>query len=414
MKVGLPNAAAEAYEKCLAFCSNDEERLQILSEQAHAYEDSSAWLSALATISKAKSIIGTIRPQQSTHDDLELIRSRARWRSGDARGSLTDCLACVNCESATADHRAKAGVMSLMLLDATGAHDEMPSIFAIIQRLGASTGVDPFVLTEAKMVFHSICEDLDIAVQSADSLISNERSKSERNYLFRMLCNGAVVYRTAGLFQKAKESLMEAVALAEAHLLPRSLCRVLPMLAHLALERGQIGEARAWYSTLLAQVRPQDDVYVALDMGSVGARIALIDRDAAAAAKHYSHSFQDINSDHLGQGRTYGLAVHVAIILAGGKHLTQKTVEALESAHVKSRRSLCEAYPAYVTYRALQAIGRVDRAEELLQEYETIYRRERVPAAKHLLESIYVRNVSAREQRGRNQLSPILSRERRS
>ena len=104
----------------------------------------------------------------------------------------------------------------------------------------------------------------------------------------------------------------------------------------------------------------------------------------------------------------------MAIILARGKRLTQKTVEALESAHVKSRRSLCEAYPAYVTYRALQAVGRVDRAEELMHEYETIHRRERVPAGKHLLESIYVRNVSAREQRGRSQLSPILSGERRS
>ncbi|MEJ7759452.1 MAG: AAA family ATPase [Gemmatimonadaceae bacterium] len=414
MKVGLPSAAAEAYEKCLAFCSNDEERLQILTEQAHAYEDSSAWLNALGTISNAKSILGTIRPQQSKHDDLELINSRARWRSGDARGGLTNCLACVNCESATADHRARAGVMSLMLLDSTGAHDQMPSIFAMIQRLAASTGVDPFSLTEANMVFHSICGDLDIAVQSADSLISNERSKSERNYLFRVLCNGAVVYRTAGLFQKAKESLMEAVVLAEAHVLPRSLFRVLSMLAHSALERGQIGEARAWYSKLLAQVRPQDDVYVALDMGSIGARLALIDRDAAAAAKHYSLSFQHINSDQLGQGRTYGLAVHVAIILARGKRLTQKTVEALENAHVKSRRSPCEAYPAYVTYRALQAVGRVDRAEELIHEYETLYRRERVPAGNHLLESIYVRNVSAHEQRGRSQLSPILSRKRGS
>jgi len=390
MKVGLPSAAAEAYEKCLAFCSNDHERLQILRDQARAYEESSAWLDILTTTAKAKSMTERLHPEESSHDALELMAVRAKWRAGNARDALDECVACLHCDSATADHRVKAGVMTLMLLDATCRHDDMQQTFQLVERLAESVGVEPSSLLEARMVFHTLCGDLNVAIASAKSLVALERGKTEGGYLFRSLCNAAVVYRTVGLYDKAVATLTEAMSLAESHDLPRSLCRVLPMLAHLALERGELDEAKAWYARLMAQLRPQDDVYVTLDVGSLGARISLLDGDANSAAKQYPLSFEQINSDPLGQGRTYGLAVHVAIRLAQGKPLGTNVVDALEQAHILSRRSLYESYPAYVTYHALRHVGRAERAEELLRDFETKYRREPPSVRHHLIDSISV------------------------
>jgi len=390
MKVGLPNAAAEAYEKCLAFCSNDEERLQILSEQAHAYEDSNSWIDAFGTISKARSIIERLLPHQSSHDDLELINSRAKWRMGHTHEALSDCLVCLHATSAADDHRVRAGVMSLMLLDTTCAHDQMPTTFKMVELLSVSMATDSHPVTEARLVYHTLCGDLKAAFAAADSLLTIARQTSDQARLLRTLCNTSVLYRTAGSFDQAIALLLEAVQLAEAHSLPRWTHRIVAMLAHLALEQGDVDAVRKWHVRLQAQSLPQDDTSFALDISSIAARIALIDKQGTLAARLYPRSLAEISRDPSGQPRTYGLALHVAIRLARGQQLSDQTVDALVSSHIMSRRTLHQAFPAFVTYRALQSIGRHDRANELITQYKRTYRRESLAIGKHLLDSIHI------------------------
>ncbi len=78
MKVGLPTAAAQAYEKALAFCSTDNERLDVLSAQAAAYYRTSGWLSLRETIAKVRPLQRRCNPNCSTHDELELMDLRAQ------------------------------------------------------------------------------------------------------------------------------------------------------------------------------------------------------------------------------------------------------------------------------------------------------------------------------------------------
>ncbi|MBA3340690.1 MAG: AAA family ATPase [Gemmatimonadaceae bacterium] len=375
--VGLPSAAAEAYGKALLYCSESSVRLTILGHQARAYQESSEWAASIAVVNEARALTGQLGYGQHLHDDLELISLRARWRTDRAEEALAASLQCLACDSATPNHRVAAGSLVLMLLDVTCRHDDIEPAFQTIESLSKEPGVDRLALLEARMVFHTLCGNLPTAIEAANELIASERIRDKHGNLFRFLCNSSVTYRTAGLFANAVGALEEAVAIAQLHRAPSSLSRVIPMLAHLALERGLVEEARSWYESLVRQPTNRSDVYVSLDVGALGARFALLDGDPSQAAKHFQRSLDELIVDRLGQRRVYGLALYVAIEMAANRALTDSALEAFEAAHIASRRCLHQAFAATVLRRALHSRGQSERAEELFRDYAGTYRRER-------------------------------------
>ena len=56
LEVGLPGAAAEAYEKTLGFCTRAEQTLQILEGQAHAHYSNRAWKHVSQVVGKARKL----------------------------------------------------------------------------------------------------------------------------------------------------------------------------------------------------------------------------------------------------------------------------------------------------------------------------------------------------------------------
>jgi hypothetical protein len=141
MEVGLPSAAAEAYEKSLAYCSTQEERLEMLEGQAHAYYRSSSWERVSETVKKARVLMATVRPGYNPHDELELIDLRADWRKMRLDLTLARALECLYSVEASANHRVQAGGTALMLADLLCDHDAMRSIFGTISQLCANSGV---------------------------------------------------------------------------------------------------------------------------------------------------------------------------------------------------------------------------------------------------------------------------------
>jgi DNA-binding SARP family transcriptional activator/tetratricopeptide (TPR) repeat protein len=388
MAEGLPNAAADAYEKSLAYCGTGDERLETLEGLAHAYYRSSAWERVSEVVRKAREVMLTIHPNRDLHDDLELMALRAEWRTLRWERTLQKALACLKEEKATPNHRVEAGGMALMLLDQTCAHDVMPSVYEILEHLSTKPGVTLAAKLQATVVYHTVCGSLETAVESARALISEQRKTGNIGDLFRSLCNAAVPMRTAGVFDEAESVLLEALSIAEEHKIDLALSRALPMLANMALERGLDSDATRWLELLRAHPSTPHDKYVAIEIAGIGVRLALLSNRPEEARKLLPRRLQAFKHDPAVFRRTYQAALYVATELASGRIPSEASLRVLKDSHLHSRRTTHQAFAAYALYVGLKAAGKKRQAHKLLTEYLTTYRREPWPAPTHLLTTL--------------------------
>lgn len=375
MELGLPSAAAEAFEKALSFCSSSEDTLDILGAQAKAYEQSSAWVDLIRVEARARAIICQASNVVTGHDDLELMALRAKWKTDNGETALARLILCLDSNDASPEHRVKAGTMALMLQDLTCRHDDMPRTFAIVQRVSGEPGAAALAKLEADLVFHTLCGDLPTGVAAAERLITIQRQKEDEGDLFRHLLNASVPYRTAGLFENAIGCLTEAVEIAKLHRLPKCLVRALPALSHLALERGLTDDARVWYDEFKRQEVQADDIYVTLDAASLGARLAIAERKQHHTEEPVCPIADAVRQD-VGPRRTYSFAVLTARLLARGDPVPDEALRQFEASHIQSRRCIAQAFGAFVLFVALRKRGDGPRADRILHEYRQIYRRE--------------------------------------
>lgn len=387
MKVGLPGAAAEAYEKCLAFCSSDAERLEVLQGQAAAYYRGSAWKEVSQAAAKVRKLKRKLEPHANVHDALELMALRADWRLLHWHSIRDRALTCLASEDADAQHRVEAGVMALMLLSFDGNHVAMKSAYDAAEALFIDPQVSLVTQLQARMVFHTDCGNLAVGVIAARALVEQQSQQGNVGEEFRARCNAAVALRVAGHFDEAKSSLLAALTLADNHRLAYSKARAFPMLANMALELGQTEEARSWQKAF-AELARKEDKWIMLDVRALATRLALLDGRVAKARSSLPMTLTEACADPVVHRRTYMCALHVATDLAGKSRRSAKALEALELAHLISRAGLHQAFAAYVLYVGLNRAGQEVKAELLRNEYETRYRREPWPAPAHLLNSL--------------------------
>lgn len=377
LELGLPVAAAEAFEKALSFCSHPSETLDILRAQAQSYGQSTSWSALLRVEGLARSLASQLgMDKDSYHDDLELLALRAEWKTDHDEVALNRLVLCLESEQATPDHRVKAGTMALMLQDVTCRHGDMPRTFSQIENLSRDQEVSKVGRLEAALVYHTLCGQLTEAITAAENLLAIKRGKEDQGEVFRHLQNASVAYRTTGRFEESVSCLLEAVEIAKAHRLPKSLARVLSLLAHLALERGRVEEATHWYNEITRLDLASDDVYVTLDTMSIRVRLAIALPDARLTAPQLIPLVRQNAFPRMGQPRTYSLALAAAVRLASNESLSSTELSDLEHAHLSSRRCIAQAFGAYVLYVALRRAGHLARADELLHDYHSAYRRE--------------------------------------
>ena len=152
------------------------------------------------------------------------------------------------------------------------------------------------------------------------------------------------------------------------------------MLAHLFLEQGRIDEAQAVHREITSHETHSDDVFVTLDIAAISARLALAEGNITRAQAYVAKQPNDIAWSMYGPRNAYALALHVAVRMAAKEPIPETTLGLLEMAHLRSRRSVAQAFNTYVLYFALRQAGESQRAEILLREYQTRFRRESWPA----------------------------------
>lgn len=406
MEVGLPSVAADAYEKALAYCSDSDEIVQILVEQADAYYRSSQWGRVSDVVSKVRTVTLRIDPRRPLHDDLELMALRAEWNDRRYDRTLKKTLACLNDTSATVTHRIEAGTMALMLLDQTCDHDAMASVYELVAQLAQEPAVCVTTRLQPSLVYHTTCGNISAALDAARSLIDEQRANGNVGSRLRALYNAVVPLRTAGLFDEAERGLLEALSIAEEHKIQIALSEVYLCLANLDLERGHNEAARCWFGTLRARQIACNEKYALLEFDGVAARLALLGDRPSDARKHLPRSVSALRRVPVAFTRVYMASLCVAVELACGRLPSDELLGILEETHLRSRRAVYQAYPAHVLYVGLKSVGREAYGSKLLTEYLGTFRREMYPPPTHLLTALEGSLPSARKSRNSERRVP--------
>jgi tetratricopeptide (TPR) repeat protein len=388
MKVGLPAAAAQAYQKSLAFCSTDSERLEVLSAQAAAYYRMSSWMALRETIAKVRSVQRHCSPNASDHDELELMDLRAQWQSLNWDSVLSKALSCLNARDADPAHRAEAGVMALMLLGFQGDEKKMSAAFRRIEELSDHPDVSEATKLHAQMVFHTSSGDIHEAVEVAKRLITEQQARGDIGDLFRAYCNAGVTCRVAGLFGEAAKYFSNALGIARKHNLQAAEQRALPLFANLALETGDHEQARTLYNQLCEIPLDPTNRYSFIERQGLAERLALCDGRKEDLRRFVPMTYEEAANDPIHHRRTYNLALYVIAELGASGRVADEAVEELEKSFSISRSGVHQAFNAFVLYSALKSIGKTRRARAMLDAYKTVHRREPWPTPDHLLHVI--------------------------
>jgi DNA-binding SARP family transcriptional activator len=386
MNLGLCSEAAAAYEKAFIFCTSDTQRLEILQGQAQAYFRASDWFNLSTAGAKARDLQKRVHPDIDIHDDFELMDIRAAWQRGHQASTMDTTLRCLGDESAPLHHRCAAGIMALMLMDWACDFDGIASTYAILRPLVESDLADRSHRFEAGMIFETVNGDLHAVLPLAKELVEARRKCESIADLLRALINGATAARIAGHFTEARAWLHEAISIANSHRLPLATEVPMQILASMALDDNDIQHAKEWYAKLLALPRTSFASENELVKNYIGLRIAIAERDLPTTRRLARADVEKVAADPIPFSRTYGLALITAVQLVNGEIPEDLITRRLENSHLVSRRSARQAFATFVLVSALRRRGEHQRAEEILEEYLTKYRREPSVAPLHILE----------------------------
>ncbi|MGK2963076.1 MAG: ATP-binding protein [Gemmatimonadaceae bacterium] len=387
MTVGLSKEASEVYQRCTTFCITDRQHLEVLEGEALAFYRMSDWQKVRDITALARAVKDRAFPNETRHDDLELMDLRAEWQSLRWDEIALKALECLRDEEASPRHRVEAGIMAVMLLGFKGNADAVASAHRTVAELIKHHQLGAALDYQAQMVFQTGYGDIAKGVEAAKLLITEQHARGNVAELFRAHCNSAVTFRVAGLFDEAESSLLKALALAERYGLDLSLIRVLPMLANMALERGLLNDAISWYDRLSQITIHPSNRFGQLELGGIGARLALLDRDGDKALGLWNMSREEAQADPIYHRRAYNCALQTAIDMERTGIPDPTTLECLVDAYQYSKSGFHQAFAVSVSYAGLLRAGFNDRANDLWRDYTTLYRRESWPVPQHLVES---------------------------
>jgi hypothetical protein len=204
MELGLCTDAAQAYEKALPFCSSDHQRLEILQGQAHAFFRASDWQNLSSVTLRVREYQKRVNPDVDIHDDVELMDIRAAWQNGGMADTIDKTFRCLHSETATIDHRCRAGILALMIMDLSCDFDQMRETYDTLQPLLDDGRASRSHRFEAGMVYETACGDLSAVLPLAKDLVSARRQGESIADLMRALTNAATAARTSGHLPEAR------------------------------------------------------------------------------------------------------------------------------------------------------------------------------------------------------------------
>jgi hypothetical protein len=247
--VGLPREAAETYRHAIAYCGTDRERLACHTRRISALHATGDWHTLQREIADAIAMSRRVDPSNDSHNELELLRTEALWRTEtDAANAMDVAMACGRDTHATVEHRISALRLCAIVADNLCNDAKLQEAYDAVLRLAADNSRFVTVRLITSTVYHTSLGTLQAAIDGANELIEHERRRERVTNLGRALRFSTYPLRIAGHHQDAAENAREALAISTRYRLAEDAAICCDMLATMALNDENISSACEWTS----------------------------------------------------------------------------------------------------------------------------------------------------------------------
>jgi DNA-binding SARP family transcriptional activator len=407
LEVGLPADAAQAFERVLEYCVNDEERSRVLSRLAVALQMQGQWERSKTVLEKCRDIRTRADPRGNVHDELELALFDATWRTNLDNSDLSaEIRACVRSIDGSPSHRVSSALLGLKIASNRSDRAAMEELYTTIQPLLQAATVPQRDRFEIEMIFQSVCGDFEKASHATKKFLDAVRGERDFLTFSRALGNAAIAHRLAGRKDEAEALFLEALEHATTHGLSARACWSAWSLVRLYLASGDIGKAARTIERAELITHTGEDVHHVADRLYLRARMAFENGDMKTASSRCATLLSQTTPSQSGNRRSSALALGIRIGLKQDLPAAaiQPLVSELEADHLLNRGGGWQDFETCALCLGLHACGAHERSSRLITEYATIYRRERWPLPgdlRELLEKAGERNRTLTESIGK-------------
>ena len=390
LEIGLAREAADLFDRGTHYCESVEEKMEMLRAEANALRLGGLWRSYATVAGRIAHLRLQALPLETAHSEDELARLEAETRgTAPVSGVLLNALACLEDKRADSSHRLGAGSLVLRLSDQSGDHATALRAYTLVKSIHSAGVARSSHSVMCDLVFHSSYGDLAVAELSAELLIELEETHGTPLGLVRALRFAQVPLLRVGKFDRAYESVLKALAIAEHHKLPNATLSAIDDLATLCLEHNLADEAEHWWSRACALPPPTEDAYLESSLVYLAGRIALERGQLGLARASLSVSVNRLVQDQFTRRKLANLAVwlrafRVEIDARERESVLQHALRLFEQLRARGGQD----YNAVSIALYLAEEGQYEVAYSLLQEYATEHRRERGERPKYLASAL--------------------------
>jgi tetratricopeptide (TPR) repeat protein len=382
MTIGRATDALKTYEHALTVAVDDPVRLEILDGAIEA-----AWrgleFTPLREILDMRNVVRTrMGLPIDKHDHAEIMGFAGLLHSdSDPRPNIPRLLDCLTGKSSSPKHVVMAGWQLLMVAELTKDRELAEFAFqAIRDRKGnKSAGLS------AALVYHCSFGSIDEGLRLASALREVEPREPDRRVGIRL--NVGYAYLRLGDLVEAYAILEDAFHRAQVIQLRNGEVHASLHLANLAWAAEDIDGYRKWHAVLsqLVLERPQPDV--GWDYGILSARLAIYDKDFAAAEASIAIATRSEQAQ-LELPRMLILSCRIDLnCQMGATPCSTEDFDELYALHLRARAFGGNDEVLLSLLRALSGLDRLGEAVGLIRAYESV-RRDRIPMRKDLTRTI--------------------------
>jgi tetratricopeptide (TPR) repeat protein len=380
IEVGRPTDALATAERALTLDASNAERLALVDCALEALWLSMNFQRAAELLGERRRLLLDLDLPLRSHDIPELLELvLSRRDEPNARDHITKLRRCLTAPEANDLHRLNAARQLMMIAELRLEPELAHTAWGSISRL--ASGTRSRLATE--LLYHTCFGDPGVALTTVKDLLAEPRFQLSAQP--GLLLNVAYALYRVGSPEEAETSARNLAQLGEETGDLPLRARAHLLLARLFSSTGRLVECEASYGdaqSLFGDGVPLDLVN---EHCVLGARLALRDGRAELARVYVERGLRDRHAAfELPRLLIRCCAVELRIAV-GEVPCTADELTELISLHKRARGMGCQDEVMLAVVHALEAAGRADEGEQLLQEYVDEYRRDGFPLNGELL-----------------------------
>lgn len=392
LEIGLAHDSADACKRTLAFCTREEDKLQILSTLAIVLHLTRSWPELFQVIDAIRAHHAPTE-SEPPRDDLELLRLDAEWHAyRDWRATMESAMRWAIDSAASPQHRVRAAIIALKIGTNLGDLAMISDIYVAVAPVLNDSEVTRIDQLTLRMIYHAVCGDHSEAACEARALLDHVRAEpSEVRYLCaRLNCATALC--------RVDESADGERAYIEAYEIALNL-RVFTMAGEISqhliktyLAAGRMPEAETWAHRYMGLQRPQTEFWHQRPLRLSLAQIELWRGNPESAAHLLQNGAEPLWEDPVPLFRSIALATKLEVELSrrSPTSVVADLVVQMEVLTRELRHLGPQDIGMLALYRGMRYIGRVNEAEAMLLIYVNHDRRDRSPLLPNLAAEVGV------------------------